>query len=186
MKAAILNNLDGTFQIEEIEIDVPRGREVLVEVKASGLCHSDLHFAEQDFGVPLPAVLGHELAGVVLAVGPEVREFSVGDHVVGSLIQFCGHCRACIGGRTYQCTRPEETLRDDPNHMHRLTRDGEGVAQGFGTGAFADARWCMRISWPLYQRNCLSLRLRYWAAARSPVRARPSTRLRSGQEILWR
>ncbi len=138
MKAAILNNLDGTFQIEEIEIDVPRGREVLVEVKASGLCHSDLHFAEQDFGVPLPAVLGHELAGVVLAVGPEVREFSVGDHVVGSLIQFCGHCRACIGGRTYQCTRPEETLRDDPNHMHRLTRDGEGVAQGFGTGAFAE------------------------------------------------
>ncbi len=138
MKAAILNSLDGTFQIEEIDIDAPRGREVLVEVKASGLCHSDLHFAEQDFGVPLPAVLGHELAGVVLAIGPEVREFVVGDHVVGSLIQFCGHCRACIGGRTYQCTHPEETLRDDPDHVHRLTRNGEGVAQVFGTGAFAE------------------------------------------------
>jgi S-(hydroxymethyl)glutathione dehydrogenase/alcohol dehydrogenase len=138
MKAAILNSLDGTFQIEEIEIDAPRGREVLVEVKASGLCHSDLHFAEQDFGVPLPAVLGHELAGIVLAIGPEVREFAAGDHVVGSLIQFCGHCRACIGGRTYQCTHPEETLRDDPDHAHRLTRDGDGVTQVFGTGAFAE------------------------------------------------
>lgn len=138
MKAAILNALDGTFQIENIDIDTPRGREVLVEVKASGLCHSDLHFAEQDFGVPLPAVLGHELAGVVLAIGPEVREFAVGDHVVGSLIQFCGHCRACIGGKTYQCTHPEETLRDDPAHAHRLTRNGEGVAQVFGTGAFAE------------------------------------------------
>ncbi len=138
MKAAILNALDGTFQIENIDIDTPRGREVLVEVKASGLCHSDLHFAEQDFGVPLPALLGHELAGVVLAIGPEVREFAVGDHVVGSLIQFCGHCRACIAGRTYQCTHPEETLRDDPEHAHRLTRNGEGVAQVFGTGAFAE------------------------------------------------
>lgn len=137
MKAAILNALDGTFQIEEIEIDAPRGREVLVEVKASGLCHSDLHFAEQDFGVPLPAVLGHELAGVVVGIGPEVREFAIGDHVVGSLIQFCGHCRACIGGRTYQCTHPEETLRTAEDG-HRLMRQGEGVTQVFGTGAFAE------------------------------------------------
>jgi len=137
MKAAVLNALDGTFQIEQIDIGEPIGREVLVEVKASGLCHSDLHFAEHDFGVPLPAVLGHELAGVVTAIGPEVREFAVGDHVVGSLIQFCGHCRACIGGRTYQCTHPEETLRD-ANGAQRLTKDGQGLSQVFGTGAFAE------------------------------------------------
>ena len=95
MKAAILNNLDGTFQVGDIEIDEPREHEVLVEVKASGLCHSDLHFAETDFGVPLPAVLGHELAGVVIAVGSEVREFEIGDQVGGSLIQVCGLCCAC-------------------------------------------------------------------------------------------
>ncbi len=59
----------------------------MFEVKACCLCHSDLHFAESDFGVPLPAVLGHELAGVV---GPDVREFQPGDHVVGLLIQFYG------------------------------------------------------------------------------------------------
>jgi S-(hydroxymethyl)glutathione dehydrogenase / alcohol dehydrogenase len=106
-------------------------------VKASGLCHSDLHFAEQDFGVPLPAVLGHELAGVVLAIGPDVREFVVGDHVVGSLVQFCGHCRSCMGGKTYQCTHPEETLRGAEGNS-RLTRDGAPVSQVFGTGAFAE------------------------------------------------
>lgn len=137
IKAAVLNNLDGTFQIEEIQIDAPRGKEVLIDVKASGLCHSDLHFAETNFGVPLPAVLGHELAGVVAAVGPDVREFAAGDHVVGSLIQFCGHCSPCIDGRTYQCDHPEETLRaaEDPQ---RLTRQDRAVSQVFGTGAFAE------------------------------------------------
>ena len=138
MKAAILNNLDGTFQVGEIEIDEPRDHEVLVEVKASGLCHSDLHFAETDFGVPLPAVLGHELAGVVIAIGSEVREFAIGDHVVGSLIQFCGHCRACNAGKTYQCTRPEETLRADEGEKPRLQGESGAVTQVFGTGAFAE------------------------------------------------
>lgn len=137
IKAAVLNNLDGTFQIEEITIDEPRGKEVLVEVKASGLCHSDLHFAETNFGVPLPAVLGHELAGIVVAVGPEVREFAIGDHVVGSLIQFCSHCSRCIGGRTYQCDHPEETLRGE-QETPRLTREEDAVSQVFGTGAFAE------------------------------------------------
>lgn len=59
MKAAVLNAENGLFDIEEIQIDGPRGREALVEVKASGLCHTDLHMAEGGFGIPLPAVLGH-------------------------------------------------------------------------------------------------------------------------------
>src|SRR3546814_10669041 len=61
--------------VEDIQIDRPRGREVLVEIKASGLCHSDLHMAESDFGVPLPALFGHELAGIVKEIGPDVSEF---------------------------------------------------------------------------------------------------------------
>ena len=137
MKAAVLNALNGTFDIENIDIDVPKGREVLVEVKASGLCHSDLHMAQNDFGVPLPAVLGHELAGIVKQVGPDVREFQVGDHVVGSLIQYCGHCEACLDGRTYQCAHPEETLRATTDGQ-RLTRAGQPVTAVFGTAAFAE------------------------------------------------
>lgn len=137
MKAAVLNALDGTFNVEEIQRSNPVGREVLVDVKASGLCHSDLHMAENDFGTPLPAVLGHEVAGIVQEVGPDVTEFAVGDHVVASLVQFCGHCESCLSGRTYQCQHPEETLRAatiDP----RLSKDGKPVTQAFGTGGFAE------------------------------------------------
>lgn len=137
MKAAVLNAIDGLFSIEEIEIDAPKGREVLVEVKASGLCHSDLHMSETDYGLPLPAVFGHELAGIVKEIGPDVREFVVGDHVVGSLVQYCGHCEACLDGRTYQCAHPEETLRA-PTERQRLTRNGDTVTPVFGTAAFAE------------------------------------------------
>ena len=79
MKAAVLNANEGRFDIEEVTIDAPKGREVLVQVKACGLCHSDLHLAEANYGTPLPAVLGHELAGVVTQIGPDVRDIQVGD-----------------------------------------------------------------------------------------------------------
>nr|ELR5214889.1 Zn-dependent alcohol dehydrogenase [Providencia rettgeri] len=137
MKAAVLNTPNGLFSIENIEIDHPKGREVLVEVKASGLCHTDLHIAENNYGFPLPAVLGHELAGIVKEIGPEVREFAIGDHVVGSLVQYCGHCEACLDGRTYQCEHPEETMRG-AGEGQRLTLNGEPVLPMFGTAAFAE------------------------------------------------
>jgi S-(hydroxymethyl)glutathione dehydrogenase / alcohol dehydrogenase len=139
MKAAVLNANEGRFDIEDVSIDAPKGREVLVDVKACGLCHSDLHMAEANYGLPLPAVLGHELAGIVTQVGPHVRELKVGDHVVGSLVQFCGHCVSCLSGRTYQCEHPEETLRPGTDGQ-RLTRtsDGQAVFTGWGTAAFAE------------------------------------------------
>jgi S-(hydroxymethyl)glutathione dehydrogenase/alcohol dehydrogenase len=137
MKAAILNKISGLFDIEDIKIDAPKGREILIEVKASGLCHSDLHFAENDFGVPLPALLGHELAGIVKQLGPDAHEFAVGDHVVASLIQFCGHCNRCLGGRTYQCDNPDETLRTTAEGQ-RLSIGDQPITQVFGTGAFAE------------------------------------------------
>lgn len=137
MKAAVLNATSGKFDIEQIDVDVPRGREVLVEVRASGLCHSDLHIARGGFGMPLPAVLGHELAGVVISIGPEVTGFAVGDHVVGSLISCCGQCEPCLDHRTFQCDHPEATLRasgEDP----KLSRGNEPVTPGYGTAAFAE------------------------------------------------
>ncbi|WIW89523.1 Zn-dependent alcohol dehydrogenase [Sphingobium sp. V4] len=137
MKAAVVNALTGRFAIEEVEIDEPIGHEVLVDVRASGLCHSDLHLANHDFGVPLPAVLGHEVAGVVRAVGPLVTEFGVGDHVVGSLVQFCGVCDTCRSGQTFRCGHPEATLRD-PADAPRLSRNGSPLTQAFGMGGFAE------------------------------------------------
>ena len=84
MKALVLNALGHGFDVEDVEIAVPRGREVLVDVQASGLCHTDLLFATHDIA-PTPSVLGHEVAGIVAAVGPDVTHARVGDHVVDSL-----------------------------------------------------------------------------------------------------
>jgi S-(hydroxymethyl)glutathione dehydrogenase / alcohol dehydrogenase len=136
MKALVLNAIGRGFNLEDVEIAEPIGREVLVEVRASGLCHTDLLFANHEF-VPPPAVLGHEVAGVVTAVGPDVGQFRVGEHVVGSLAQACGTCLRCVAGRSFQCRSPESTLRraaDGP----RLSRGGTSVFQGFGLGGFAE------------------------------------------------
>src|SRR6476620_3332594 len=86
MKALVLNGIGRGFDLEDVEIATPIGREVLIDVQASGLCHTDLLFATHHF-VPTPAVLGHEVAGIVSAIGSEVAQIRVGDHVVGSLAQ---------------------------------------------------------------------------------------------------
>jgi hypothetical protein len=110
MKALVVNALGRGFDLEDVDSAAPIGREVLVNVQASGLSHTDLLFATHDF-VPMPSVLGHEVAGVVAAVGPDVTQVCVGDHVVGSLAQSCGACARCLSGRSFECTHPESTLR---------------------------------------------------------------------------
>src|SRR5579864_612616 len=136
MKALVLNAVGHGFDFEDVEIASPMGREVLVDVQASGLCHTDLLFATHDI-VPTPAVLGHEVAGIVAAVGPDVAQLRVGDHVVGSLAQSCGACIRCLSGRSFQCKHPELTLRR-PSDAPRLSRNGTGLFQGFGLGGFAE------------------------------------------------
>jgi S-(hydroxymethyl)glutathione dehydrogenase/alcohol dehydrogenase len=136
MKALVLNALGQGFDFEDVEIASPMGREVLVAIRASGLCHTDLLFATHDI-VPTPAVLGHEVAGIVAALGPDAAQFRVGDHVVGSLAQSCGACARCLSGRSFQCRHPEATLRR-PTDAPRLSRNGLGLFQGFGLGGFAE------------------------------------------------
>ena len=100
MKALVVNALGRGFDVEDVEIAPPKGREVRVEVQASGLCHTDLLFATHDIA-PTPSVLGHEVAGIVAEVGPDVTQVHVGDHVVGSLTQACGGCPRCLSGRPF-------------------------------------------------------------------------------------
>lgn len=136
MKAAVLRDLSRPMTIEDVEIARPRGREVLIRVAAVGLCHSDLHFLEGSLPTALPAILGHEAAGVVEQVGPEVRSIKPGDHVVASLVFSCGHCHHCHGGHVNRCMTPEAARGvDEPA---RLTIGGEAVAQVYMTGAFAE------------------------------------------------
>src|SRR5580692_5160937 len=136
MKALVLNAVGREFDFEDVEIAEPIRREVLIDVRASGLCHTDLLFATHDLA-PTPSVLGHEVAGVVTAIGPDVAQFRVGDHVVGSLAQSCGACARCLSSRSFQCRHPESTLRR-PTDAPRLSRNGVGVFQGFGLGGFAE------------------------------------------------
>lgn len=136
-KAAVVEKRGEPWVIKEVDVADPIGAEVLVRTTASGLCASDLHVAQDDYGFPFPNVLGHELAGVVTQVGPDVTGFKVGDHVVGSLIQYCGACTECLRGHLTLCTNRAATLRSQ-DQPPRITLDGEPVFQGWGLGAFAE------------------------------------------------
>jgi S-(hydroxymethyl)glutathione dehydrogenase / alcohol dehydrogenase len=136
MKALVLSAIGRGFDFEDVDIATPIGHEVLVDGQASGVCHTDLLFATHDF-VPTPAVLGHEVAGIVSAVGPDVAQIRVGDHVVGSLTQAFGACTRCLSGRSFQCRHPESTLRRS-TEVPRLSRHGIGLFQGFGLAGFAE------------------------------------------------
>jgi S-(hydroxymethyl)glutathione dehydrogenase/alcohol dehydrogenase len=136
MKATLVREIGAGFVTEDVDLAEPLGREVVVDVKASGLCHTDLTYSRNDMGNAVPFLAGHEVSGVVAAIGPDVTEFAVGDHVVGCLVQSCGKCEACLTGRTFQCEHPEETLRH-PGQAPRITAGGETVDQVFGLGGFA-------------------------------------------------
>jgi len=107
MKAAVLRQVGAPLEVEDVAIGKPGPHEVLIRTAAAGVCHSDLHFVEGSYPHPLPAVLGHESAGVVEAVGSEVRTVKVGDHVITCLSAFCGHCEHCLGGHMSRCISPE-------------------------------------------------------------------------------
>ena len=114
MKAAILHEVGAPLVIEDADIDDPRDEEVLVRTAASGVCHSDWHNIIGDSPMPLPALLGHEAAGVVEAVGSNVTYVKPGDHVIarGS---FCGACEMCLRGHANLCpTKPGRDLDTTP------------------------------------------------------------------------
>lgn len=102
-KAAILWNVGDDWSVESIELDPPKGREVQVHLTASGMCHSDEHMARGDLPGLFPVICGHEGAGVVTAVGPEVTLVAEGDHVVFSFMPACGTCPSCAAGHSNLC-----------------------------------------------------------------------------------
>lgn len=137
MKAAVLVEAGKPLQIEQINIANPGPHEVLIRTAACGLCHSDLHFIEGAYPHPLPAIPGHEAAGIVEAVGSEVRTVKVGDAVVTCLSAFCGHCEYCVTGRMSLCLGGE--TRRKPGEAPRLTRpDGSIVNQMLNLSAYAE------------------------------------------------
>ena len=118
MKAAVLYAPNTPLVIEEISTAKPKAREVLIKTSYAGLCHSDLHFIEGLYPHPLPAVLGHESAGVVEQVGSEVTYVQPGDHVITCLSVFCGTCEMCLSGRPAVCT--DTSVKMPPGAAERL------------------------------------------------------------------
>jgi len=136
MKAAVLRAVKQPLVIEDIEVSKPGPHEVLIRTVAAGVCHSDLHFQNGSYMYPMPAVLGHESAGVVEQVGSEVRYVAPGDHVITCLSVFCGHCEFCLSGRPALCTKVD--TRRKPTDPSRLSKDGKPVWQFLDLSSYAE------------------------------------------------
>ncbi len=151
--AAVTEQKGAPFTLQELELGEPRQDEVLVEVAAAGICHTDLICRDEWYPVPFPNVFGHEGAGVVARVGDAVTEVKPGDRVAMSF-HSCGHCRTCLGGRPSYChaffehnfasTRPGDG-------SSALSRNGETIhahffgQSSFATHAVANARNVVRL-----------------------------------------
>src|SRR6185436_15597991 len=132
MSAAILEKPSGAMHVEQIPIPEPRAGEALVRVRACGVCHTDLHVIKGEVAFPMPAVLGHEISGTVVAVGPGVEGLPEGTPVVAPFIMPCGVCTLCLAGRDDLCekffgmNRLKGTLYDGTTRLRRP--DGSPVA----------------------------------------------------------
>ncbi len=137
MRAAVLRESPGELVVEDITVDTPDRREVLVRVSASGLCHSDQHVLDGNYPMAAPTVLGHEGAGIVEAVGEDVTFVKPGDHVVSFPTPFCGQCEWCLSGRPTLCL--QQGLGRPVGATPRLSSaDGSLVLQMSGLSTFAE------------------------------------------------
>jgi alcohol dehydrogenase len=148
IKAAVLEKMGAAtpyekskpLAIQEVELDPPGHGEVLVQMKAAGLCHSDLSVIDGNRPRPTPMVLGHEASGLVQEVGPGIDDLAVGDHVVMVFVPSCGHCLPCAEGRPALCepgaaANGAGTLLSGERRLHR---NGGEVHHHLGVSAFAE------------------------------------------------
>jgi len=134
MKAAVFQEANKPLTIEDVDIVDPRAGEVLVRTSCSGVCHSDLHFVDGLWQLPMSCVLGHEAAGVVEAIGEGVTYVKPGDRVIMSFRPFCGKCYYCLGVRPNLCNDPELSAAS----LNRLQWKGQPIMQFASVGSFAE------------------------------------------------
>jgi S-(hydroxymethyl)glutathione dehydrogenase/alcohol dehydrogenase len=141
MRAAVLEEFGEPLAVQEVELAEPRAGEVLVRLHACGVCHTDLYTASgADPSGYAPTVLGHEGAGVVEAVGPDVASLAPGDHVVTLFSPQCRECIHCLDPRTNLCLaiRAEQNKGHLPDGTTRISRDGEDIRHFMGCSTFAE------------------------------------------------
>ncbi|MFF0493995.1 Zn-dependent alcohol dehydrogenase [Nocardia sp. NPDC004068] len=135
-RAAVLTTVGQPLHLTQIHVDDPEPHEVRIAVTHVGLCHSDLHYMTGTVAIEPPVVVGHEVAGIVEAVGAAVTDLRPGDHVTGALTPSCGACANCDAGRSTQCQRLAE-IRRRPRPAYTLP-DGTPVARLGDVGAFSE------------------------------------------------
>ena len=135
-RAAVLEAPGQPLRIREVMVDAPGDNEVLVRTQRAGLCQSDRHYVTGALTIGSPAVLGHEVAGVVERVGAAVTRLRPGDRVVPTITPSCGACPPCVSGRPTQCARVAE-MRQRPG-PRMVTPDSTVVETLGGIGAFAE------------------------------------------------
>ncbi len=132
VKGVIASGKGAPVSVTTVIVPDPGPGEALVAIQACGVCHTDLHYREGGIGEDFPYLLGHEAAGVVEAVGPDVTGLSAGDFVILNWRAVCGQCRACLRGRPWYCFATH-------NASQKMTlADGTPLSPALGIGAFAD------------------------------------------------
>ncbi|GAB2459314.1 NDMA-dependent alcohol dehydrogenase [Jatrophihabitans fulvus] len=138
-RAAVLTEVGAPFELLDLDLEGPRGGEVLIRYVAAGLCHSDLHLRKGDFPSRLPIVGGHEGAGIVEEVGHGVSKVKAGDHVLVSFIPSCGECRWCRTGQQNLCNLGEFLLDGQlPDGTFRFSVDGVDAGGMCSVGSFSE------------------------------------------------
>ena len=131
VKGVVATSKGAPVSVETIEVPDPGPGEALIQVQACGVCHTDLHYREGAINDDFPFLLGHEAAGIVEAVGPDVTDVAPGDFVVLNWRAVCGECRSCRRGRPQYCFATH-------NATQKMTLDGRELSPALGIGAFAE------------------------------------------------
>src|SRR5215471_15855742 len=144
VKGVVATGKGAPVAIQTVVVPDPGPGEALVSVQACGVCHTDLHYREGGIGGDFPYLLGHEAAGLVEAVGPDVTGLEPGDFVILNWRAVCGQCRSCLRGRPWYCF---STF----NATQKMTLDGVELSPALGIGAFAEktlvaAGQCTKVS----------------------------------------
>ncbi len=140
-RAAVAHKAAEPLKIETVSLDGPKAGEVMVEIKATGICHTDAFtLSGEDPEGLFPAILGHEGAGVVVEVGKDVKSLKVGDHVIPLYTPECRQCEYCISGKTNLCQAIRETQGQGlmPDGTSRFKAGGESVHHYMGTSTFSN------------------------------------------------
>ena len=151
VRAAVAHKSGAPLSIETVQLQGPRAGEVLVEIKATGICHTDAFTlsGEDPEGI-FPAILGHEGAGIVVEVGSGVTSLKPGDHVIPLYTPECRQCEYCLSQKTNLCQAIRSTQGKGlmPDGSSRFSLGGKRIFHYMGTSTFANTRWCRKSPWP--------------------------------------